>query len=53
MNLNTRCILRNEEIEQTTDYVKLAFRAFEFENIRGTLSYRMYRNRSLGEFVLI
>ena len=50
--INSRIVLRYEEIEQTNDQVTLQFKLVEFE-AKGNMIYKLYRNRSLGEFVLM
>lgn len=47
---NSQMVVRLEEIEQTNDMINLTFKACEFDEM-GALIYKLYRNRSLGEFV--
>lgn len=48
--LITRVVMRYEEVEQTNNMIKLQFKVNEFDE-KGGLIFKLFRNRSLGEFV--
>ena len=52
INLNSKIVLRYEEVEQTNELITFQFRIKEFETKTG-IRYVLYRNRSLGEFVKV
>jgi hypothetical protein len=50
--IGSRIVLRYEDVEQTNEQVTFQFRAMEFE-VKSAIMYKLLRNRSLGEFVLV
>ena len=51
-NENSTVTMRYEEVELTNNQVTMTFKGVDIEQ-RGALIFKLFRNRSMGEFVEI